>query len=285
MTLTRFFAITAFICLSSATAQAQSQIANASNSAEPIEITAQQSLEWHRNDLKYIANGAAVARQGAISIQGETLTADYKSTQASNIDIWQLTAVSNVIIKNEDSTAYGDKAVYNVETETATLTGSDLKLVSPDQTITATEKFIYKTTERRATAVGNAKVVRTEDKLEANTIEAVFKEEGSGKGQDAVETIEARGNVVITTPTEVLTGDYAIYRSASNKAEVRGDVKITRGPNVLEGARAEVDLTTNVSKMFGAKETGERVRGIFYPKSEKKGDQSSRTDLESFESR
>ncbi len=255
-----------------ASAYAQSPLESASNSNEPIEITAQKSLEWHRNKQQYIATGSAIATQGAISIQAQTLTADYKSSDASSIDIWQLTALDDVTIKNEDSTAYGDKAVYNVEIETATLTGSDLKLVSPDQTITATDRFVYKTAQRRATAVGNAKVVRAQDTIEANTIEAVFKEEGQGKGQDAVETLEAKGNVVITTPEEVLTGNYAIFRSSTNKAEITGDVKITRGPNVLEGARAEVDLTTNISKMFGAEETGERVRGIFYPKSEKSSD-------------
>lgn len=251
---------------------AQSPLETASNSNEPIEITAQNSLEWHRNTKQYIATGAAIAKQGAVSIQAETLTADYESSEASSIDIWQLTALDNVVIKNEDSTGYGDKAIYNVKTETATLTGDDLKLVSPDQTVTATDRFVYKTAERRATAIGNAKVIRTEDTIEASTIEAVFKPQGQGEGQDAVETLEAKSNVKITTPTEVLTGNYAIFRSATNKAEISGNVKITRGPNILEGARAEVDLTTNISKMFGAEETGERVRGIFYPKSEKNPD-------------
>ena len=45
-----------------------------------------------------------------------------------------------------------------------------------------------------------AKVVRAQDSLSAGTIEAVFKEQGSASGQDAVETLEAKKNVVITTP-------------------------------------------------------------------------------------
>lgn len=235
-----------------------------SNSSEPIEITADQSLEWHRNDLQFIARTNAKAQQGAVSVSGETLIADYKSSDESSIDIWQLTAQNNVTIQNEDSTATGDKAVYNVETGIATLTGSNLKLISPDQTITANDKFIYDTTARKASAIGNAKVVRAEDTIEASTIEAIFKENGSS-GQQTVETMEAKGNVVITTPAELLSGDYAIYKSASNTAEISGNVKITRGPNVLEGAKAEVDLTTNISKMFGSERTGERVRGVFYP--------------------
>ena len=136
---------------------AQNPVSAVSNSNEPIEITAQKSLEWHRNDQKYIARGSAIARQGTISIQAETLTADYKDSDTSSIDIWRLTAIDDVVIRNEDGTAYGDKAVYSVETQTAVLTGTDLKLVSPDQTITATDRFVYKTAQRKATAIGNGK--------------------------------------------------------------------------------------------------------------------------------
>ena len=90
--------------------------------------------------------------------------------------------------------------------------------------------------------------------------------------------MEAKINVVITTEKEVLTGDYAIYKSATNTAEISGNVKITSGANVLEGAKAEVDLTTNISKMFGAQATGKRVRGVFYPKSADKAASSVTED-------
>ena len=33
--------------------------------AQPLEITAAQTLEWHRNDEKFIARGNTRARQGA----------------------------------------------------------------------------------------------------------------------------------------------------------------------------------------------------------------------------
>jgi lipopolysaccharide export system protein LptA len=75
--------------------------------------------------------------------------------------------------------------------------------------------------------------------------------------------------VKITTPTEVLTGDYGIYKAETNTAEVKGNVKIVRGPNTLEGDRAQVDLNTNVSSMFGGEGTG-RVKAVFFPGSEKK---------------
>ena len=68
----------------------------------------------------------------------------------------------------------------------------------------------------------------------------------------------------------MLTGDRGIYQASTNIAELHDNVKITRGPNVLEGEKAQVNLETNVSKISGGSgETG-RVRGVFYPGSEEK---------------
>src|SRR5690606_17134882 len=94
------------------------------------------------------------------------------------------------------------------------------------------------------------------------------------KGERIPQALEAENNVIITTPEEVLTGSRGTYRADTNIAQVSGSVKIRRGPNVLEGERAQVDLTTNVSTMFGGGGTitgsDGRVRGVFYPGSEKK---------------
>lgn len=243
----------------------------AQNNSDPIEITADISLEWHRNDQKFIARQNAVAKQGDTSVKGETLTALYRSSAQSDIDIYELTAVNNVEVKNKTSTAYGDKAIYNVDAQIATLTGQNLRLVSLDQTITATEKFTYNSGTLQATAIGNAVVKRAGDTIQANTIKAIFKDDktqpSSNNQAQGIERMDAIGKVIITTPEEVLTGDRAIYLSASDTAEITGNVKIMRGPNILEGAKATVDLNTNISKMFGASETGERVRGVFFPKS------------------
>ena len=96
---------------------------------EPLEITADKTLEWHRNDQKYIARGNAKAAQGDVSITAAILTADYRETQQSSADIYQLTAERDVIIHSKDSQGYADRAVYDVETGLATMTGSDFRIL------------------------------------------------------------------------------------------------------------------------------------------------------------
>lgn len=262
-----------FVCalLTSAAAFAQQ-----SNNSQPIEITAGKSVEWLRNDKQYVARENVIVTQGTMQILTDLLTADYRDSAQSSMEIWQITADGNVQIKDEQNTAYGDKGVYDVTNGVAVLTGGDLKLVSPDQTVTATERMEYHSNDRMAKAVGNAKVVRAKDTLSANTITAYFKDSAAAPsasqtsssnpmGGGSLDRLEAEGNVVIKTPTETLRGSKAVYKAETNTAEITGKVKVERGENVLEGERAEVNLTTNVSKMFGSAKEGGRVRGVFFP--------------------
>jgi lipopolysaccharide export system protein LptA len=266
---------TLFLCALLLTSSAFAQTGN----QEPIEITASKSVEWLRNQKQYVAREDVIVTQGNMQIFADLLTADYRDGATSSMEIWQITAEGNVRIKDDKNTAYGDQGVYDVTGGVAVLTGGDLKLVSPDQTVTAKDRMEYHSNERIAKAIGNAKVVRAKDTLNANTITAYFKDSAAAPaatqpstnpvGGGSLDRLEADGNVVITTPTEVLRGSKAVYRADSNTAEITGKVKIERGENVMEGERAEVNLTTNVSKMFGSNKDGGRVRGVFFPGSEK----------------
>ncbi len=249
------------------------------DSQEPIEITADGALEWHRNDLRFVAKTVAKAQQGASSVAADLLTADYRDGASSSMEVYHLTAEGHVVLVSGENTAYGQHADYDLDKGVAVLSGEGLRMVSPDQTITAQERFEYFVDEGRVNALGRAKVVRPKvqggaDTLEADKISALFKE--NSQGQRALHMLEAFGNVVIVTPSEEITGAYGVYYAATNKAELKGGVKILRGPNVLEGERAVVDLTSNVSRIFGTgsggdvRSDGGRVRGVFYPNSAKK---------------
>ena len=240
-----------------------------SNSKDPVEISASKTLEWHQKDKQYVADGEVEAKQGDVTILSEKLIADYRDDNGGgNVEIWQLTAKENVTIKNTDSTAVGDKAIYNVDTGVATLTGKNLKLTTPDQVITSQERMEYDTAKGIAKAVGNATIIRGTDSLNASTITANFVKDASGN--QVLKTAKAHGRVTIKTPDETLTGDRGTYNAANNTAKIIGNVKITRGPNVLEGDSADVNLTTNISRMFGSEKSGKRVKGVFFPGSNKK---------------
>lgn len=265
---------------------APAAMAQTSNSSEPLEISADKTLEWHRNDKRYIAKGKAVAQQGDTTIAAETLTADYREANGKDMDIYRLTAETDVAITSGINTAYGNHAVYDVDSGMATLTGGDLRMTSPEQTVTATDKFEYDVNGGRLSAMGNAKLVRGEDILEAPSMSAFFAAQSAdGEQSRKLERMEATGGITITTPTEILTGDRGDYDAATNIATVTGNVKITRGQNILEGEKATVNLTTNVSTLTGntvQKGSDGRVRGVFYPDdqtNEKAETAPAKTDL------
>lgn len=262
----------------------------------PLEISADTSLEWARDKKQYIATGRATAKQDNFSVTGDTLTADYRQGANGNSEIWQLTATGNVeiISKNEsgDNKAYGDKAIYNVDDEKAVMTGKNIRLEGKDLKITASEQFEYYKSDNKMVAVGAPVVTYGKDTLKADKITAWLSPKETKKQPEQkpekqktqtdnvrannLKRAEAEGHVVITTPDETATSNRAIYRGDSNTAEMLENVKIKRGPNILEGARAEIDLTTKISKIFGAEnqnttdDKNARVKGVFYPSSNTK---------------
>jgi lipopolysaccharide export system protein LptA len=230
-----------------------------------LEILADDSLEWHRNDRLFTAKGGASAQQGDTVIRAETITAHYRSAGGENFDIWRITARGGVRIETPGNVAIGENADYNLDTGMAVMTGGNLRMESEGQIVTAQDRFIYNVPENNLSAQGRALVVRGEDNLQADRVSAVFTEQD---GKRTLERIEAQGNVIIRTPTETLYGDEGLYRAATNIAEIEGNVRIERGPNTLEGARGQVNLGTNVSRLYGDPAGDGRVRGVFFPNSE-----------------
>jgi len=279
-----FFALCCMLlCTIPVSGYAQSDVNPDRN--KPLEITAEETLEWHRNEFFFQAKKNVRAVQGVTTLYCNNLVAKYRDSKKSNIDIYNIEANGKVRIVSADSKAYGQKAVYDIDKGSAVMTGNNLKLVTEDQTVMAKDKFVYWAAQGRLEAIGQAEAVREGDRIQADKLIATFSEGENGKR--VLETFEADGNVVITTQQEILTGAHAYYRAQTNVAELTDNVRIMRGESFLEGARAQVNLTTNISKIFGSDQvqtdgadpqSGEgesvsdgngRVRAVFFPKSVK----------------
>ncbi|MCD8496901.1 MAG: ostA-like family protein [Alphaproteobacteria bacterium] len=272
--------ITAFTTLYACTytgAYAQ-ELIKTSQGAKPVEITADKTLEWDRNSKNFTANGNAKAKQGDTSVEADVLKARYRSTSQKSIDVRELEAIGNVVLTSKDSKAYGDRALYSLDTNLAVMTGGNLSMTAPNGTVTAQERFEYWTEEGRLEAIGDAEIHHKDEKGQTNTLKAdhftAFLTEDSN-GKQALKTLEAKGNVVITTPAETLEGTYGIYDALKQTAEITGGVTITRGPNTLEGESASVDLKTGVSTLTGSGTADGQVRGVFYPETAPKEETAS----------
>jgi lipopolysaccharide export system protein LptA len=255
-----------------------SSAAIAQTSSLPIEITAQSALEWNSEKKQYIARTDAKATQGDFSVTGDILIADYREGADGSTQIYRLTSEGNVTVTSGTSTATGNKAVYEVDTAMAVLTGDNLRMTGENLDVTAKERFEYYSNEGKLVAFGRPLVKSGTDTLEADKVTAWLdrsnkpKSETSTPATGNLKRVEADGNVVITTPTEHATSDRATYDAEKQISELIGRAVVKRDKDVMTGERAEMNMTTKVSKMFGSGTKDGRVKGVFYPAKSKKSD-------------
>lgn len=233
---------------------------------KPLEVYADEGIEWRQDDKTWIARGNARAVRGNVAVHADVLTARYRNLGKGKSEIWRIEADGHVRIKSPTATAYADKTVYDVGDAVLVLTGNDLRLVTAKQRITARDSLEYWEKKRISVARGEALVVQKDGRLKADVLTAHFRKTA---GEDTtLYRVEAFGNVLVTTANGIARGDRGTYDADTGLATLTGSVKITRDNNQLNGEIAEVDLKTGVSRILGAAQPGSKsgpVRALIVP--------------------
>ena len=252
-------AVLAMLALAPAHAPAHAQVIGlpGQDRTKPIEINAEDGIEWRQRDKVYVARGNASASQGEVTVHADVLTAHYRELKGGGTEIWRIDADGNVRLVAPRQTAHGDKAVYDVTEGVLVLTGN-VRMETETDRITARDSLEYWEKKNVAVARGNAVAARGDRRIAADVLQAHFKKDADGKSR--VHEIEAFDNVLISSPKEIVRANYGIYNVETGIATLTGSVKITRGESQLNGARAEVNLNTGVSTLLGG---DEGVRGTF----------------------
>ena len=265
----------------------------------PVEVTADDGIEWRQNEQVVIARGNARAVRAGVTLDADRLIARYRprggtgaapapasadGSPGGSSEIWRLEAEGSVRIRSATDRANGDRAVYDMDQAVMVLTGRDLWLETPDQRIAARDSLEYWAQRRMAVARGAASVVSRDDRrIRADVLVGYFAEEtapgspprrpppqqAGGPQQPEsgrLEKVEAFGNVEIRTPQEVVRGDRGVYDPATGLARLLGNVRITRGDNQLNGQEVVVNLQTGVARLVSA--PGQRVQGLIVPEGE-----------------
>jgi lipopolysaccharide export system protein LptA len=162
----------------------------------PVDITAQDGIEWRQADQEVIARGNAKAIRGGVTVTADRLTAWYRKKKSSGAvqpaaesasptgglgadadaedsEIYRLQADGNVRIFTQTDQAQGDKAVYDLDQAVMVMTGRNLKLTTPSDVITARDDLEYWPQKHMAVARGDAVVVTSDAKrVAADTLVA-----------------------------------------------------------------------------------------------------------------
>lgn len=240
----------------------------------PIQINATQGIEWHREALRYIANGDARARRGEVEIRADRLIAHYRQTKEGGTEIWRMEAVGGVVIASPTETAQGDRGDYDVDTGIMVLTGRNLKLTTQTDVLTARDAIEYHERPRIAFARGNALGVRGDQRIAADLLKSYMVPTRGENSALRAKRFEATGNVCLDNPSNVARGAWGDYDLDTALAHLEGSVEIQSAQGRLQGDRGEINMNTGISRLLPARTPGSggapagqpsRVHGIMLP--------------------
>ncbi len=234
----------------------------------PIEITADNGIEWQKNKEILIASGNAKASRGGITVLAEVLRAYYRKKTTGGTDLYRLDAAGGVKIFSDTESMEGQTAVLDFEQAILKVDGKKVIYKAGPDTITANQQMEYWERQKMAVARGNAVAIHKDKTLRADVLKALLRKNKTGRSE--VYIIEAFNNVLIVSDKDRLRSDSAIYKLDSGIVTLKGNVSIIRENSILKGDLAEINLKTGISKLLtvdnvGSNKEKPRVRGLIYP--------------------
>jgi lipopolysaccharide export system protein LptA len=239
------------------------------DSGKPTNIEADNGVEWQQTNRVYIARGNAKATRGETSVTADTLYAYYRpapsnpaapATPAPKSDlgdganqVYRIEADGNVVFVTPTQTAYGDHAVYDLDQALLVLTGKNLKIVTPEDVVTARDSLEWYDQKQLGVARGDALAVRqapVQKSIRGDTLIAEISKPANQPSK--ISKVDAHGHVILTSPDEVAHGDSAVYNLDTGIATLAGNVSLTKGENELRGQYGIVDTNNNVSRLLSA---------------------------------
>ena len=227
------------------------QLSNFDNNNEPIEIFADDGIEWHKNKNKYVALGNARALSGSLSVESDKIEAFYKENDSSSMNITEVRAKKNVVVQDKKmKITGGEYAEYKILKDYFLINGNDIILKSEKNTLRSNKKLEYWRSKNIAIATGKAEAKKDNEFIVLADKLVWYLQEKNQK--TTVKKLLGFKNVSIKTNNEVAFGDKAIYNNVTEICKLYGNVKLQRGESFLIGEYAEVNLRSGISKLLPA---------------------------------
>ncbi|MBC7637681.1 MAG: hypothetical protein H7251_19015 [Acetobacteraceae bacterium] len=258
--------------------------------AQPIDLTKGGAIELTWRDESEIRDqektapvtGDARAVRGNVTVLADKLVAHYRKKAVNpseaatgGNEIYRLEAHGHVRIVTATDEAVGDAAVYDIDQAVLVMTGTGLRLTTPQQVLTARDSLEYWSEKRMAVARGAA-VVTTADgrRIAADTLvgytappkadRQVTPQADALAASGALERVEAYGNVEVRTAADNGRADRGLYIAALDSAWLLGNVRLSAG----NGMQMKVDAAV-ANKQTGIFRTvnrpGNRAQGMIPP--------------------
>lgn len=101
----------------------------------------------------------------------------------------------------------------------------------------------------RAIFSGNVRVKQTDLTLQSQRLTVAY---AGGANSTQIQRLDAAGGVVVTSPGERATGNFAIYDLNRRLITMVGDVNLVRGGSSVRGGRLVIDLNSGRATVDGS---------------------------------
>jgi lipopolysaccharide export system protein LptA len=267
----------------------------------PVNITADNGIEWRQSEHVYIARGNVKTVRGNVTVYADEMRAFYRPTAKSAADkakaaaapppavtpaadknagpksvedgateVYRLEAAGNVKFVTETQTAYGERAVYDVDQTLLIMTGRNLKVVTLRDVVTARDSMEWYDSKQLGVARGDAVDLHDGKRISADVLVAHMVHP---QGQEAhIERVDADGHVFVSSQDQIGRGDQGVYNADAGTVTLTGNVRLTRNQNEMRGEYGVVDLNRNVGHLLPAPPgtpvaagAPRRVQGLIVP--------------------
>jgi lipopolysaccharide export system protein LptA len=259
----------------------------------PVNITADNGIEWRQADRVYIARGNVKAVRGGVTVYGDEMRAYYRPVakkpgsaatpkppappptaaapgkprkpggpqlDEGSTEIYRLEAIGNVKFVTKTQTGYSDRGDYDIDKTMLVMTGKHMKIIGPHDTLTARDSIEWYDNRQLGVARGDAIDDHDGKHIAGDVLVATFAR--GAKGQESqVSRVDAQGHVVITSKDQVGLGDIGVYDVKSGIVTLTGHVRLTRGQNQLNGAYGVVDTNRDIGYLLPAPPGAHVARG------------------------
>jgi lipopolysaccharide export system protein LptA len=235
-----------------------------SDSDEPIEIEADNGIEWRQRQKVYVATGNVRVRRGGVTVFADRMVAHYREVAGGDgTEIWLLEAEGNmqmvsaserawadngvydvdqgVLALNgnvrlgspqQEAFAFGDDGRYDVNRRILVLTGDDLRFDSPNTKLTARDSLEYHETKHVAVARGNAIAKQGDRRLAADLIAAYIRPKDQRGTAKQVSGIPGSG------------GDI-------HRLQAFGNVHVSTPREIARAQRGDYNVDTGIATLAG----------------------------------
>ena len=241
----------------------------------PIDVTAQDGMEWRQNEMMVIANGDARAVRGNVTVTADRLIARYRRkapapgappaaeappkpaampgspSDTGQNEIYRLEAEGHVRIFTATDLAVADKAIYDIDQAVLLLTGSAMTITTPNQVMTARDSMEYWSQKHMAVGRGLATVTTSDARRVAADVLVGYTQPPATPAPGSAATTAAPRPTPASTSPGKPGADPLGASGKLQRAEGFGHVSIRTQTETVTGDRGVYVADTGIARILG----------------------------------